>query len=157
MLMQSSDDPKETSPCRLTRPYVGLSPTTPQKLAGWRTEPPVSEPRATGVTPAATSAADPPEEPPGTRSGNSGCCTRPKAEYSVEEPIANSSMFALQATNAPASRSRFTAVASKGEMYPSRIREAQVVGRSRVAMLSFTPTGTPSSGAFGARLAWELS
>src|SRR5690349_21173671 len=98
----------------------------PQKEAGWRTEPPVSDPSATGVTPAATSAAEPPEEPPGTRSGNSGCCTRPKADHSVDDPIANSSMFALQAMNAPASRSRLTAVASKGEMYPSRIRDAQV-------------------------------
>ena len=39
----------------------------PQKLAGCRTEPPVSDPSATGTTPAATSAADPPLEPPGTR------------------------------------------------------------------------------------------
>ena len=31
-------------------------------------EPPVSEPRAIGASPAATAAAEPPEEPPGTRS-----------------------------------------------------------------------------------------
>ena len=84
----------------------------PQKLAGCRTEPPVSEPSAAGTTPAATSAADPPEEPPGTRSGSSGWRTRPKAECSVDEPIANSSRLALAAMSAPASRSRVVTVAS---------------------------------------------
>ena len=34
------------NPYRDTRPYVGLTPTIPQKAAGSRTEPPVSEPRA---------------------------------------------------------------------------------------------------------------
>src|SRR5438876_361073 len=37
-------------------------PTTPQNEAGWRTEPPVSEPRAAGSAPAATMVADPPDE-----------------------------------------------------------------------------------------------
>ncbi len=68
----SSDEAKATRPYRLTRPYVGLTPTTPQSAAGCRTEPPVSEPRATRTMPAATAAADPPDEPPGTRSGATG-------------------------------------------------------------------------------------
>lgn len=46
---------------------MGFSPTMPQKLAGQRTEPPVSEPRASGTSQEATAAALPPEEPPGTR------------------------------------------------------------------------------------------
>ena len=41
-------------------------PTTPQKLAGWRIEPPVSVAVAPSASRAATAAADPPEEPPGT-------------------------------------------------------------------------------------------
>jgi hypothetical protein len=45
-------------------PGVGLSPTTPQKLAGVRTEPPKSVPWAKGIEPDATAAADPPLEPP---------------------------------------------------------------------------------------------
>src|SRR5919204_3831080 len=102
----------------------------PQKLAGWRTEPPVSEPSAAGTTPAATSAAEPPDEPPGTREWSSGCSTRPNAECSVDEPIANSSRLVLHATIAPAARRRSTAVAVNGETYPSRMREAQVVGCS---------------------------
>ena len=36
-------------------------PTTPQKLAGWRIDPPVSLPNAPGAMPAATEAAEPPE------------------------------------------------------------------------------------------------
>ena len=43
-------------------------PTRPQKAAGWRIDPPVSVPVAAMVMRAATAAAEPPEEPPGTRS-----------------------------------------------------------------------------------------
>ena len=48
----------------LTRPRVGLSPTSPHSLAGMRMEPPPSLACATGTRPAATAAADPPDEPP---------------------------------------------------------------------------------------------
>ena len=47
-------------------------PTTPQSEAGWRMEPPVSVPSATGAWNAATAAAEPPDEPPGTRSRSHG-------------------------------------------------------------------------------------
>ena len=90
---------------------MGLSPTIPQSDAGWRIEPPVSVPIAHGAVPAATAAAEPPEEPPGTRSGSQGLRTGPKPEFSVEDPIANSSWFVLPSTGAPASRRRVTAVA----------------------------------------------
>src|SRR4051812_16030764 len=112
--MWSSDDAKATSPNRLTRPYVGFTPTTPQKAAGWRTEPPVSEPSAIEAMPDATATAEPPDEPPGTRSGAIGFFVGPYALCSVDEPIANSSMFVLPKGIAPAARSRFTTVASYG-------------------------------------------
>ena len=38
-----------------------------RSAAGWRIDPPVSVPRASGTSRAATAAADPPDEPPGTR------------------------------------------------------------------------------------------
>ena len=44
-----------------------LQPTTPHSAAGWRIEPPVSVPSESGASPAATAAAEPPLEPPGTR------------------------------------------------------------------------------------------
>ena len=87
-------------------------PTTPHSAAGWRIDPPVSEPRARGANPAATAAADPPDDPPGTRVVSCGLRVVPKAEVSVEEPMANSSMLVLPMTTAPASASRVTTVAS---------------------------------------------
>ena len=50
-----------------SRPRLGLRPTRPQQAAGMRIEPPPSLPCATGTMPAATAAAEPPEEPPGVR------------------------------------------------------------------------------------------
>ena len=57
---------------RETLPYVGFIPTTPQWDAGWRTEPPVSEPMAPMHMSADTAAADPPLDPPGILSGSQG-------------------------------------------------------------------------------------
>ena len=62
--------------------------------------------------PAATAAALPPDEPPGTRPMSQGFRVGPKAEFSVEEPMANSSRLVLPIATAPASRSRLTTVAS---------------------------------------------
>ena len=42
-------------------------PTVPVKAAGWRMEPPVSVAVAPRHSRAATAAAEPPDEPPGTR------------------------------------------------------------------------------------------
>ena len=42
-------------------------PTVPVKAAGWRMEPPVSVAVAARQTRAATAAAEPPEDPPGTK------------------------------------------------------------------------------------------
>ena len=53
-----------TRPYRETLPYVGFTPTTPQRAAGCLIDPPVSLPRARGENPAATAAAEPPDEPP---------------------------------------------------------------------------------------------
>jgi len=52
-------------------------PVMPQKLAGWRIDPPVSVPVAAGTRRAATAAALPPEEPPGTRCASQGLVTAP--------------------------------------------------------------------------------
>jgi hypothetical protein len=84
----------------------------PQSAAGWRTDPPVSEPSAAGTTRAATAAADPPEEPPGTRSVSQGLSTGPKAEFSFEEPMANSSQLVLPTRTAPAALNFSMTVAS---------------------------------------------
>ncbi len=82
-------------------------PTMPVKAAGWRIEPPVSVPVAPSAMRAATAAAEPPDEPPGTRRRLSplrchGLPTPPKCEVRLEEPMANSSMFTLPSMTAPA-------------------------------------------------------
>src|SRR6185436_8439093 len=62
---------------RLTRPLVGFRPVTPQKCAGMRIEPPVSEPRAAGTSRAPTAAPEPDDEPPVTCAGFHGLRTWP--------------------------------------------------------------------------------
>lgn len=47
-----------------TRPWEGLRPYTPQKEDGSRILPPPSFPSAIGTSPAETTYAEPPDEPP---------------------------------------------------------------------------------------------
>ena len=95
----------------------------PVIAAGWRIEPPVSVPIASGASNAASAAAEPPPEPPGMRAVSHGLRVGPYAECSVDEPMANSSMFVLPRIVIPAARSRAVTVASYGGRQPSRIFE----------------------------------
>src|SRR3954453_2778451 len=118
----------------------------PHRDAGWRMDPPVSVPIAHGASPAATAAALPPDEPPGTRLRSHGFRTGPKPEFSFDEPIANSSMLVLPSTAAPAARRFATAVQVYGGRYPSRIRDAAMLGTPSTQKRSLTASGTPASG-----------
>src|SRR6185436_3165346 len=95
---------------------------------------------------AATAAAEPPLDPPGTRNGSRGLRVGPNAEFSVDEPIANSSRFVFATGTAPAASTRSTTVAVYGGHQPSRIFDEQVVGTPRVQRLSLSAIGTPASG-----------
>ena len=75
-------------------------------------EPPVSDPRVAGTKSAATAAALPPEEPPGTRVISRGLAVLQKALFSQLEPMANSSIFNLPKGMNPFARKLATAVAS---------------------------------------------
>ena len=77
--------------------------------------PPVSVPSATGTIPAATLAALPLLEPPGTRVGSRGLRVAPKALFSPLLPMPNSSKLVLPITTAPASSRRCTAVPVYGD------------------------------------------
>ena len=90
-------------------------------------DPPVSVPVATGARRAATAAADPPDEPPGTRSRSQGFRTGPNQLFSFDEPIANSSMLVLPSITMPAWARLRTTVASYGARQFANMREAQVV------------------------------
>src|SRR4051795_1610211 len=100
-------------------------------------DPPVSVPTAAGASKAATAAADPPPEPPGIRSRSQGLWVGPYAEFSVDEPIANSSMLALPRITTSAARSRVTTVESYGGRQPSRIFDPHVVGTPDWVSTSF--------------------
>src|SRR5258706_5086859 len=75
----SSDSESGNTPSVDSRPYAGLSPTTPHNAAGGRTLAPVSEPSVRGGGPPATAAAHPHDEPPGVRDGSCGVRGRPVA------------------------------------------------------------------------------
>src|SRR2546426_42317 len=113
-----------------------MRPTTPQNAAGWRMDPPVSEPSAATAVPAATDAAEPPLEPPGTRDRSRGLRTGPYAEFSFDDPMANSSQLTLPRTIAPAASSRATAVQSYGGTKFSRIFDPAVVRTPDVTITS---------------------
>src|SRR5207302_4305849 len=97
---------------RETRPYVGLRPTIPESAAGRRIEPPVSVPRAPNAASAATTAAEPPLEPPGTRDKSHGLRVSFSAEFSLDEPMANSYRLVFPDGIAPAARNFRMTVAS---------------------------------------------
>src|SRR5687767_14501530 len=91
-------------------------------------DPPVSDPRVAMHSSMATAAAEPPEEPPGMRVLSHGLRVVKKAEFSVELPMANSSILRRPKTMAPAARSFSTTVASYGETKFARIFEPQLHG-----------------------------
>ena len=97
----SSEDANAISPYLETLPYVGFIPTTPQNDAGCRIDPPVSDPSVYTASFAATEAADPPDEPPGTLFVSNGFLQILNAEFSVVDPIANSSIFNFPRIIAP--------------------------------------------------------
>ena len=84
-------------------------------------------PKAIGAIPAATAAADPPDEPPGVLKISHGFLTSPKKLVSLDEPIANSSIFVLPKRLTPLSFNFLTTVASYGGIKSSNIFEPQVV------------------------------
>src|SRR5580700_9473506 len=78
-----------------TRPGEGRNPTTLQNAAGLRSEPPVSDPVATGTIPQASATAAPPEDPPHVFVGSYGLRVAPKTLLNVCDPEPNSGVFVL--------------------------------------------------------------
>ena len=132
-----------------TRPGQGLSPTSPLKAAGIRMEPPRSVPMPTGANPAATAAALPPLDPPGVTLRSHGLRVCPNSKFEVLMSAANSGVFDLPRMTAPASTSLSTRTASDSGTKSGESLDPKVVRNPPVSMLSFTTTGTPSSGRAG--------
>src|SRR5213592_534669 len=91
-----------------TRPIEGRKPTTLQNAAGLRSEPPVSDPVATGTSPQARTTAAPPEEPPQVFVKSYGLRVAPKTLLKVCDPAPNSGVLVLPMVIAPARRTRST-------------------------------------------------
>ena len=89
-----------------TRPGAVRRPTTLQKAAGLRSEPPVSLPSAMGTMPHASATAAPPLLPPQVFVTSYGFSVRPKTSLKVCEPAPNSGVLVLPSVTAPAARSR---------------------------------------------------
>src|SRR2546428_7969740 len=133
-------------PARLTRPYVGRSPVTPQNADGQRIDPQVSVPMAKPTSAEAVAAPEPEEEPPVHRSGSQGFRPGPWSEASAKrypKHPANSTIASLPSSTAPASRSFRTTVASLSRIWSLVGAAPHVVRIPAVARRSFAPYGIP--------------
>src|SRR5919106_3374486 len=97
----SMDQEAPNTPYRLTLPQLGRMPTSPQKAAGPRMEPPVSSPREVEHRKAAVAAPEPLLEVPGLRDRSQGLRGRPYGWWKAS-PLAYSLMFSLPSNTAPA-------------------------------------------------------
>ncbi len=79
-----------------------MNPTTPQAAAGIRIEPPMSDPLASVDVPAASEAAEPPEEPPTASCGLNGLRVTPQIREWVKPAQENSGVVVRAWTIAPA-------------------------------------------------------
>src|SRR6476646_1399559 len=85
-----------------TRPDDVRKPTTEQKLAGLRSEPPRSLPSAIGSIPQASATAAPPLEPPQVFDRSQGFRVAPNTGLNVCDPAPNSGVLVLPMVMAPA-------------------------------------------------------
>src|ERR1700681_597065 len=144
-----------TTPARLTRPTVGLMPTTPLLLAGHTILPSVSVPIETAVKFAEGAAPEPELDPQGFRLIPYGLLHWPPRPDQplvavVERKLAHSLRVVFPRITAPAARSRAATVESRGAALPTRPSDpAAVCIWSWVSMLSLSSTGIPCSGRSG--------
>src|SRR6188474_2471568 len=136
-------------PARLTRPTVGLIPTSPLVDAGHTMDPSVSVPIAAAHRLALAAAPEPELEPQGERSRAYGLRVWPPRPLQplverVERKFAHSLRFVLPRITAPAFRNFSTTNASRCATEPSNASDPAVVDiRSAVSMLSLIKTGMP--------------
>jgi len=126
-----------SAPAVEIRPPVGLKPTAPEKAPGRMVEPFVWLPIAPGMTPAATAAAEPIDDPPGVRARSYGLRVGPGVRN------ASSAVTVLPMTIAPAASSARTTSDDRAGTRPRKSAEPFSVGMPAVSKMSFTPTGTP--------------
>src|SRR5258708_24342573 len=100
-----------------TRPGEVRRPTTLQKLGGFRNEPPMSLPPASGTIPQVRATAPPPVLPPQVFVKSYGLRVAPNTGLKVCEPRPHSGTLVLPMTMAPALFSRSDTKKSKFGMF----------------------------------------
>ena len=139
-------------PERLTRPNVGLMPTSPLTVDGQTIDPSVSVPMAAAARLAAIALPDPELDPHGLRSRTYGFFTCPPRPLHplvllVDRKFAHSLRLVLPRMTAPAARNRSATNASRAAIDPSSASDpAVVIILSPVSILSLIRIGTPWSG-----------
>src|SRR5262245_39294568 len=119
-------------PLRLTRPIVGLMPTSELLFDGDTIEPSVSVPIAAAARFAPTAGPEPELDPAGLRSSAYGFLVWPPRplqplDECVERKFAHSLKLVLPRITTPASRRRETMKASFGGVTPARASDPAVV------------------------------
>src|SRR5437588_8843771 len=140
-----------------TRPKLTLKPNRPEYDDGMRIEPPPSLPVQIGIIPDATAAADPPDDPPGVRSGFHGLRVVPCRNDRVQFTDPNSGDVVRPTKTAPAARRRAVSVQSRSAMSCSNTFDACVFGQPCTCASSLTPIGTPAHGPGSSPLAIDAS
>ena len=98
---------------RPERPNVAFMPNSPLYDDGMRIDPPPSPPVHIGNSPAATAAAEPPEDPPGVFERSHGLRVTPCSGVLVKLTVPNSDAVVSPVMTAPAARSRSTSLSSR--------------------------------------------
>src|SRR4051794_6181952 len=140
-----------------TRPSEGRRPTTPQNNAGLRSDPPMSEPSASGTIPDASAQAAPPDEPPADLVGSTGLSVVPNTLLKVCEPAANSGTLVLPITTTPAPRTRSTSRSSASGTWSAKSGDPYVVRHPATSWVSLNANGRPCRGPSSAPFAWASS
>src|ERR671925_579089 len=118
----------------------------PHQHAGIRIDPPWSPPSAMSASPRATTTPLPADEPPAAYPILYGLCTGPLAPVWLPPEIQYDSQCTLPTISPPASRMRWTTVASISGTYPSKIEQPFIIGTPATITLSLTATRLPCSG-----------
>src|SRR5262249_49213095 len=116
-------------PWRGTMPHVGLWPNTPQKCAGLRIDEPMSLPASGAVSPAASAAAEPPDDPPGARATSHGLVGVAEVELKLCQSARYRGTLVLPNSTAPAPISRSTTRALPAATFSRSDGSPHVVGR----------------------------
>src|SRR5580692_2955650 len=136
----SSDQHSVIAPVRGTRPYVGRSPVTPQRMLGLTMLPPVSLPIENPTSPAAVAAPGPALEPDAPSSSSHGFTVCPPNQISFS---ASAPRLSFATSTGPASCNRFTTAASFDGIRLRNGSAPHVVGIPAVSSRSFPPQGIP--------------